>query len=109
MTTDAVCRAAALAISESAKHAAELTLSGDLPGAERAIRRAEERLKELRERLPWHSALVRRSTEIIRMAHAAARAPKRAENEETGLVEPVRARRATRVARAALRTREAAR
>jgi hypothetical protein len=101
----ALNRATAEAIAASAATAAKLCLVGDLAGAERAIERAEQRYAELGQKLPWHSRLVRQSRATIDMAKKATHSPKRAENEETGLVEPVRERAARRAERAASRSR----
>jgi hypothetical protein len=107
MTPDALDRATAEAISSSAATAAKLCLAGDLVGAERALVRAEQRFTELRAKLPWHSRLVRQSRAVIDLARRASHAPKVAENEDTGELEPVRERRARRAERAASRARQA--
>jgi hypothetical protein len=98
-------KATADAIVVSVATAAKLCEAGDLEGARRALERAEGRLADLRAAMPSHARLVRQSAEAILLARRALAAPKRQENEETGLIEPVRERLAHRAIRASARAR----
>jgi len=102
---EALHQATARAIAASVKTAGEFCEHGDTEGAEAAILRAEQRLKELREVLPGHARLVRQSEDLIRMARRALTAPVKLENYESGYVEPRREQLARRAQRASARAR----
>lgn len=98
-------RAAVEAVASSTESATKLVLAGEMEAAERALGRAEAALAELKARLPWHSRIVRQSEDLIRLARRTRSAPRRQENEETGLIDRARERLARRTLRAAERVR----